>query len=125
MKKKKSWVSIRPEMFRAGNIEFHTNTRTLVKNIRAAGTSCKRDYFDHCAGACRYSTLQEHSVLYIYVGDGKLDTLVHECFHAAVRYLAWVGVPLVHNSSNEAYAYFLEYLVREFKPILEGQTVAV
>lgn len=121
MKKKKTWLAIRPDMFRAGSIEFHTDRATMIKQIRAKGATCESDCLDRCAGAVRYCDLNNYSTLYVFVGDGRLDTLIHECFHASVRYLAWVGVPLEHDEPNEAYAYFLEYLVREFKPYLKGK----
>jgi hypothetical protein len=117
MKKKKDWVSIKPELFRAGVIEFHTNSKRMVKHIRANGGVCEDNYFDDCAGCVHSTYLNTDGFLYVYVGDGKLTTLVHECFHAAVRYLAYVGVPLETNEPNETYAYFIEYLVGEFNRV--------
>lgn len=121
MKSSKTWHVVRPELFNAGSIELHTSRRTLIKNVRAFGGTCEDTYLKDCAGACRYDDMDSNSRLYVYVGDGQLTTLVHECFHAAVRYLAWVGVPLEHNKSNETYAYFLEYLVREFSHLVMGK----
>lgn len=119
MKNKKPWHAITPEMFRAGRIELHTHRSTLIKNLKANGAHCEPDFLKDCAGCCYYSPLYTDSVMYIYVGDGQLSTLIHECFHASVRYLAWVGVPLEHDEPNETYAFFLEYLVKEFNPVLK------
>lgn len=106
MKKKKSWIAITPEMFKAGSIEFHTDRETLIKRVRANGGKCEDDFLQDCAGACHYRDLYNNSIMYVYVGDGRLATLIHECFHASVRYLAWVGVPLEHDKANETYAFF-------------------
>lgn len=119
MKKKNTWVSITPPLFNAGRIEFHTRRDTLIKQMRSTGVECANDFLEDCAGACIYEELNQSSVMYIYVGDNRLTTLVHECFHAATRYLAWVGVKLEHDASNETYAYFLEHLVGEFEPLLK------
>lgn len=87
--------------------------------MRASGAEVADDYMNNNAGACIYSGLEPRGVLYVYVGDGRLTTLVHECFHAAVRYLAYVGVPVEHNEPNETCAYLLEYLVGKGLPLIK------
>ena len=119
MKKKKDWLSITPPLFTAGRIEFHTDSKRLIKHMRATDADVADDFLDYSAGACIYDSLPAIGVLYIYVGDGKLTTLVHECFHAAVRYLAYMGVPLETDKANETYAYFLEHLVGVALPLIK------
>ena len=113
-----SWKVIIPEMFRVGTIELHTSKKKLLKRMRKQGINVEDGYMDHCAGACVYTHLESKGVLYVLVADGRVTTLMHELFHVAIRYLAYVGVPVETNAPNETYAYFLEYLVGEFLPLL-------
>jgi hypothetical protein len=110
--------AITPELFNAGIIELHTTRKSLIKSMRKAGIPCDDDYLTDVIGACVHDYLESNSVMYIYVGDGKLTSLIHELFHATIRYLAYVGVPVQTNEANETYAYFIEYLTREFSPLL-------
>lgn len=119
MKKKNTWVSIVPPLFNAGRIEFHTRRDTLIANMRSTGAECANDFLEDCIGACVFEELNHSGTMYVFVGDSKLTTLVHECFHAVTRYLAWIGVKLEHDAANETYAYLLEHLVEEFEPLLK------
>lgn len=114
-----AWKSIVPELFGIGRIELHTKRKKLIKHMRKAGINKESDYLSDCSGACIYDYLGSHGVLYLYVYETKPSVLVHELFHAAIRYLAFVGVPIETDRPNETYAYFIEYLTREFLPLLD------
>lgn len=107
-----------PELFSAGRIELHTTSKGIRKSLSKLGIQTDKDYLKDCAGACIHEHLQSTGVLLVYVSDRQLPTLIHELFHATVRYLAYVGVPVQTNESNETYAYFLEHLTREFLPVI-------
>lgn len=115
----KSWSSAVPPLFSIGSIEFHTDTQCMLKRMNRAGANYPADYLEGCSGVVVYEGLDKVGVLYVGVFDGKLSTAVHELFHASVRYLAWVGVPLEHNESNEVYAYFLEWLTGTFAGLVQ------
>lgn len=119
-KKKKDWLAITPPLFNCGSIEIHTNSKRLIKHMRASGAKVDDNYVEDIAGACIYSGLEPRGVLYVYVGDNLITTLVHECFHATVRYLAYVGVPVETNEPNETYAYMLDYLVGQGLPLIKS-----
>lgn len=114
----KSWVSVQPPLFEVGRIEFSTDRKKMLKRMNKAGAGYSSDYLDGCAGVVVYEGLAASGVLYVGVFDGKQSTLVHELFHACTRYLAWVGVPLEHNESNEVYAYLQEWMWKQFSPVL-------
>lgn len=50
----------------------------------------------------------------IWLRNHKFEVLVHECFHAVHWNLQNKGMTLT-DSSEEVYAYLLEFLVREMK----------
>lgn len=114
-----TWKVIVPELFGVGRIELHTDRKMLIKRMRKIGIEPGKDYLADCSGSCIYEYLESHGILYVYVTEAKVTTLVHELFHASIRYLAYVGVPIKTNKSNETYAYFIEYLTREFLPIID------
>ena len=111
----KTWKAWKVPVFDVGTIEFHTCPITLQRRLKSAGVDCD---LSGTAGMFEYSTWSKNGVWYLGVFDGRFDTLAHECFHAAVRVLAVAGVVLEHDESNEAYAYFLGTLFREFSPVL-------
>lgn len=119
MQKIKSWVSVQPPLFEVGRIEFHTNPKKMLKRMNKAGASYNDDYLDDCSGVVVYEGLAASGTLYVGVFNQCSSTLAHEIFHAAVRYLAWVGVPLEHDSGNETYAYLIGWLTEQFSPVLK------
>lgn len=114
-----SWKSIVPELFGVGRIELHTKRKKLIKHMRKIGISKEDDYLTDCSGACIYDYLESHGVIYVYIYSTQVSVLVHELFHTAIRYLAYVGIPVETNKPNETYAYFIEYLTRQFLPVVD------
>lgn len=52
--------------------------------------------------------------LIVYVGDGNLSTLVHECCHAVLYILEYVGID-PSASNGEPMAYLLDNMFSAFK----------
>ena len=41
----------------------------------------------------------------------EIAIAAHECLHATIRVLSFIGIPCFENEANEAYTYLLEYLL--------------
>ena len=48
----------------------------------------------------------------IYTNSRKPDVVAHECLHAVSYFLRHKGIPL-NDDTEEAYAYYLQFLVRQ------------
>lgn len=102
-------------LFNVGKVEFITSYDEAQQRILDLGLA----YSVHDSlGFVEYTVLGSDGVLLLCVFDGKITTLAHEVFHAAVRYLAYVGVPLVPNAANETHAHLIEYLMDKALPCL-------
>lgn len=102
-------------LFNVGKVEFITSYAEAQQRVLDLGLT----YSVHDSlGFVEYTVLGSDGVLLLCVFDGKVTTLAHEVFHAAVRYLAYVGVPLVPDAANETHAYLIEYLMDKTLPCL-------
>lgn len=43
----------------------------------------------------------------------EISVAAHECLHCVFHCLSYVGIPFIPHEANEAFTYFLEYLVKE------------
>lgn len=43
----------------------------------------------------------------------EIGTAAHECLHATMRILSFIGIPCFANEANEAYTYLLEYILEQ------------
>lgn len=102
-------------LFNVGKVEFITSYDEAQQRVVDLGLVYSvRDTL----GLVEYATLQSDGVLLLCVFDGKVATLAHEIFHAAVRYLDYVGVPLIPGAANETHAYLIEYFMDKMLPCL-------
>lgn len=86
---------------------------TLARYCRRHGLE-EHDASD--GGSCHVVERKSRLTTYILVARDmapavRIGTLVHEAVHAAHRVLGAAGIPLT-TESQEAYAYYVEWLVR-------------
>lgn len=43
----------------------------------------------------------------------EIGVAAHECLHATMRILSFIGIPCFENESNEPYTYLLEYILEQ------------
>lgn len=43
----------------------------------------------------------------------EIAVAAHECLHATMRILSFVGIPCFENEANEPYTYLLEYILEQ------------
>ena len=101
-------------------VSIDENDSTLVKRLIKHGIT--KDDFEHILdsplqilGRC---ILFESNQLLIRLNTQKnkidfISTVVHESFHAATFMLSRAGVKFQITVSDEAYAYLLDYIVKE------------
>lgn len=102
-------------LFNVGKIEVITNYDEAQQRVLDLGLTYS---VRGSLGFVEYTTLPSDGVLLLCVFDGKVPTLAHEAFHAAVRYLDYVGVPLVPGAANETHAYLIDYIMDKAMPCL-------
>ena len=43
----------------------------------------------------------------------EVAVAAHECLHATMRILSFIGIPCFENEANESYTYLLEYILEQ------------
>ena len=43
----------------------------------------------------------------------EIAVAAHECLHATMRVLSFIGIPCFYNEANEPYTYLLEYILEQ------------
>lgn len=43
----------------------------------------------------------------------EISIAAHECLHATMRILSFIGIPCFENEANEPYTYLLEYILEQ------------
>lgn len=43
----------------------------------------------------------------------EIAVAAHECLHATMRILSFIGIPCFDNEANEPYTYLLEYILKQ------------
>ena len=103
-------LNLKIPLFSIGNIEVYTKRKQASKAMSRLGIDVDVNQIDGCFAYEAYPT---SGVFVMCIFDGKVGTVAHESFHAAIRVLHAAGVPVVPDSPNEAHAYLMEYLVNE------------
>lgn len=109
-------LKLKIPLFETGTIEVYTDRRKAKRAFARLGIAGDVNQMDGCFAYEAYDT---HGVFVLCVFDGRLGSVAHESFHAAVRILHTVGVPLLPNSPNEAHAYLVDYLVSRISKHME------
>lgn len=107
-------------LFDVGRVEFHTDRDAMRRGMDYASGLTEEDKdISCCSGCCVFGAYDEGGgwVWFVGVFDGKPGTVAHESFHAAVRILSTVDVPIQKNAANETAAYLIGWLVDTFNQV--------
>lgn len=80
--------------------------KELVENVLQSNDDAEASYWYNNNNGNGIIEIKKHP-------ESKEDiaTAAHECLHATMRILSYVGIPCVEYEANEAYTYLLEYLL--------------
>ncbi len=111
--------SRRVPLFDVGRVEFHKDRDQMRAGMdMVSGLDDSDKDLSHSAGCCVYGAWDGTDfVWFVGVFDGKVGTIGLECFHATVRILSQVGVPIQKDAANETAAYLLGWLVETFHEV--------
>ncbi|MBZ8412219.1 hypothetical protein H5R21_02115 [Escherichia coli] len=95
-------------LFRCGYFVYAYDMEQWVAMCRILGVDDAVDV--GCPGVCQKFVRNTQQVYAIGVFDGGLDTLVHECAHAAFHFCDEIGITVSPDRANETYCYLLDWL---------------
>lgn len=125
MKKKKGIVDpkfIYDDLFQTNiYVSYGVSPEYLVKQIdKCLGIKYPiEDLQDAIGKHIVFGNKENNEIIWIWTKLPKLDILVHELIHTAVRTLTVAGIQ-INNYTDEILAYYMQYLTRKLD-LLEGE----
>jgi hypothetical protein len=116
--KKGKWFIIRPDVFPFQiMVSIDEPEEVLIERLR--GYSNKEEELQLLRGEQRGRCVilpSNQTIIKLKTQNDSIDmicTVAHECLHAVIFILERMGMQLSTETSDEAYCYFHEYLVKE------------
>ncbi len=116
-RKRAAFVTIDIPIYEA-KVAVYTNWDGVMEDI----VETQREWYEgkNPPMGCVFDT--EMGTLGVYVAKKRdINTIAHECFHAACFILGEAGVDLRPNRSNEAYAYLVGWLTERVYAALNNK----
>lgn len=80
----------------------------IVYDIVGDTCCAESSYYYDSANGCGLIELHYHPN-----SSKEIAIAAHECLHATMRTMSYIGIPCFKDESNEAYCYLHEYLVEQ------------
>lgn len=87
------------------NDDCYSNVADIIINDTSDSEGCY--YYDESNG-CGIIELHYHPS-----SPKEIAVAAHECLHATMRVLSYIGIPCLEDTANETHTYLLEYLMEQ------------
>lgn len=88
--------------------DFPETWNTIITKILKSDDNAEASYW--------YNDIDGNGIIELHYhpkSPKEVAVAAHECLHATIKVLSFVGIPCFENEANEAYTYFLEYILQQ------------
>ena len=88
--------------------DFPETWNTIITKILKSDDNAEASYW--------YNDIDGNGIIELHYhpkAPKEVAVAAHECLHAAIKVLSFVGIPCFENEANEAYTYLLEYILQQ------------
>lgn len=71
---------------------------------------------DNAEASYRHNAIDGNGIIELHYhpkSPKEIAIAAHECLHATMRVLSFIGIPCFDNEANEPYTYLLEYILEQ------------
>lgn len=87
---------------------FPEDWNTIITQILESDDNAEASYW--------YNDVNGNGIIELHYhpkSPEEIGIVAHECLHATMRVLSFIGIPCFENEANEAYTYLLEYILEQ------------
>lgn len=87
---------------------FPEDWNTIITQILESDDNAEASYW--------YNDVNGNGIIELHYhpkSPEEIGIAAHECLHATMRVLSFIGIPCFENEANEPYTYLLEYILEQ------------
>lgn len=87
---------------------FSEDWNTIITQILESDDNAEASYW--------YNDVNGNGIIELHYhpkSPEEIGIAAHECLHATMRVLSFIGIPCFENEANEPYTYLLEYILEQ------------
>ena len=87
---------------------FSEDWNTIITQILESDDNAEASYW--------YNDINGNGIIELHYhpkSPEEIGIVAHECLHATIRVLSFIGIPCFENEANEPYTYLLEYILEQ------------
>ena len=88
--------------------DFPEIWNTIITQILKSDDNAEASYW--------YNNIDGNGIIELHYhpkSPKEIAIAAHECLHATIRVLSFIGIPCFENEANEPYTYLLEYILEQ------------